>query len=376
VPPVKGQVYFGFLVFLAYTLAQSMEQSLKKDHSTLLNWYLENHRPLPWRQDRDPYKIWISEIMLQQTTVTAVVPFFERFMKLFPNVEALASAPLELVLEAWSGLGYYTRARNLHKAAMILAAQGFAKSHSQLIELPGLGPYTSRAISSIAFDEKVGVLDGNVIRILSRRYGWKLEWWKTKERETLQKRSDELAAFGHSSSFNQAMMELGATVCTPQSPRCLLCPWQTSCVARLTHQVKQIPLSKPKRENEFWAYKPVWSFDQGRVLLTSEHEAPFLKNQLLFPGSFSRLLKKPTHFDLRHSITHHDIYIQIDYKKKTSIAKSKSLKSSTKTRTKKVSIKNTDSLKWVPLTDLKRWNPSSLLQKICAQALKKQSEKE
>ena len=151
-----------------------MTKQFEKDRDSLITWYKENKRDLPWRNpqgsrgSKDPYRIWISEVMLQQTTVTAVIPFYEKFMNRFPKVQDLAQAKIEDVYEYWAGLGYYSRARNLHKAAQMFAENGFPKTAAELIEYPGLGPYTSRAIASLAFGEKVGVLDGNVIRVLSR----------------------------------------------------------------------------------------------------------------------------------------------------------------------------------------------------------------
>ena len=141
---------------------------MKSLHENLINWYLANRRPLPWRKDKNPYTIWISEVMLQQTTVAAVIPYFERFIERFPNQHTLAQAELSEVYEYWAGLGYYSRARNLHASAKIISDSGFPEDYSQLIQLPGFGPYTARAVASLAFDQKVGVLDGNVIRVLSR----------------------------------------------------------------------------------------------------------------------------------------------------------------------------------------------------------------
>jgi A/G-specific adenine glycosylase len=198
----------------------------------LIDWYRGIRRDLPWRKDRDPYRIWISEVMLQQTTVVAVIPFYEKFLKRFPTLKDLAISPVEDVLEYWAGLGYYSRARNLHKSSQVLHVNGFPKTAAELLELPGFGPYTARAVSSLAFDEKTGVLDGNVIRILSRKFGRSVEWWKPKGRNELQEIADALAQTEHSADLNQGMMELGATICTPAKPACLLCPWQRSCLAR------------------------------------------------------------------------------------------------------------------------------------------------
>lgn len=316
----------------------------KNDHKNLVQWYKKNQRALPWRISKDPYRIWLSEVMLQQTTVVAVIPYFEKFLEKFPTVEDLANAPESEVLEAWAGLGYYSRARNLHKAAKALATNGFPKTAAELLELPGFGPYTSRAVSSIAFGEKVGVLDGNVIRVLSRKYGLKLEWWNNKARNELQKISDDLAAFGQSDSLNQGLMELGATVCTPQKVMCILCPWSADCVAREKNLIEKLPLKKPRKESEVWVWKPVVSIKDRKVALIKNDYAPFLKGQMIFPGEIALEQDKPKDYDAKHNITHHDIFIQITQKKS-------------------LAGRN---IQWVELKELKKVNPSSLLQKVLA----------
>lgn len=318
------------------------------DHKKLLSWYQENKRDLPWRRSKNPYPIWISEVMLQQTTVAAVVPYFERFLTKFPTVHALAAAPENEVLEAWAGLGYYSRARNLHKAAKKISEHGFPKKAAELLELPGFGPYTSRAVASIAHDEAVGVLDGNVIRVLSRRHGKSLEWWNTKGREELQALSDQLAEFGAAGEINQALMELGATICTPQKVSCLLCPWSKDCVARATNLVETLPLKKPRKQSEIWIWQPKVVIKKQLVALVQNNYAPFLKGQWIFPGEVLTSVQKPKKFDVKHFITHHDIYIQIE----RGIETAKDLKTSQK------------ELRWVPLNELKKVNPSSLLTKV------------
>lgn len=315
-----------------------------KDHKKLLKWYQENKRSLPWRQGKDPYPIWISEVMLQQTTVVAVIPYFEKFLQLFPTVKDLAQAPESQVLEAWAGLGYYSRARNLHKAAKEIAAKGFPQTAAELLELPGFGPYTSRAVASIAYDEPVGVLDGNVIRVLSRKYGKKVEWWNHPGRTELQTLSDEFAQSGSPAAINQALMELGATICTPQKVNCLLCPWSADCVAREKNLVDHLPLKKPRKESEVWIWQPEVHIRKNQVALVQNNYAPFLKGQWIFPGQVLTSKQKPKKFDVKHFITHHDIYIQIQ---KDSLLP----KSSPQTR-------------WVELKKLKQVNPSSLLTKV------------
>jgi len=318
-------------------LAASLSQEMTR-------WYREHKRELPWRLSRDPYRIWISEIMLQQTTVAAVIPYYERFLKAFPDVQALAKAPLEKVLELWSGLGYYSRARNLHKAAQLFAEQGFPKTAAQLEEFPGLGPYTSRAIASLAFGQNVGVLDGNVIRILSRVHGLPVEHWKPAGRNRLQIEADELAQHDDPADVNQAMMELGATVCTPMSPTCLLCPWNKNCVALKQGQIAQLPLKKPRKDFQVWVWKPEIHIKKGRVALVQNSQMPFLKGQWVLPGKIQQVKEKPKKFDLHHGITHYDIYIQLQ-------------KSAT-------ALEVQENVKWCPRNELSLVNPSIILQKV------------
>lgn len=316
-------------------------KQLQTDHDRLLKWYQANQRPLPWRVNRDPYRVWLSEVMLQQTTVTAVIPYYEKFLQKFPTVKHLALAPSPDVMEAWAGLGYYSRARNLHKAAQSLHQQGFPQTAAELLELPGFGPYTSRAVASIAFGENVGVLDGNVIRVLSRKYGLAIEWWNNKERAQLQNLSDELAFLGQSDQINQGLMELGATICTPQKPACLLCPWSVSCVAFEEGKVLDLPLQKPRKKSEVWVWKVDLLVKDKKLGLVKNDYAPFLKGQMIFPGEISKEKSKPKDYNARHSITHHDIFIQIRSKKSS----------------------NKKDITWVKADELKKINPSSLLSK-------------
>ena len=332
-------------------LQQSPLTSLAPKISHLLQkWFEENRRPLPWRGSRDPYRIWISEIMLQQTTVTAVIPYYERFLVAFPDVHQLAAAPESQVLKMWAGLGYYSRARNLHKAAKLFSQHGFPKSYQQLLSFPGLGPYTARAVSSFAFSEAVGVVDGNVIRVFSRLFAEPFEWWKNKTREELQHFADLISQAGDPWTINQALMELGATVCTPKSPTCLLCPVATHCQARKQDLVSQFPRPKPKRTTEFWIWTPQVLLKKQKVGLVTNNYAPFLRGKALFPGEARKVARPPKTFDLRHSITHHDIYIQIQRSLKSSLLKS-SL---------------SEDVLWVSADQV---NPSSLLKKVLQRAL-------
>jgi A/G-specific adenine glycosylase len=333
------------------TSKSSPSKTLCRD---LINWYSSNHRDLPWRKDRDPYRIWISEVMLQQTTVATVIPYFEKFMAKFPTVKRLAEAPLEQVFEAWAGLGYYSRARNLHKAAQLVAKNGFPQTASELIELPGFGPYTSRAVASQAFSEPVGVLDGNVIRVLSRVYGKAVNWWNNQARIELQLLADEMAQYGPPNEVNQGLMELGATVCTPRSPTCVLCPWKRRCVALHEDRVDKLPNKKPRRKSEVWVWDvelielKISNLKDSKFAYIENNYVPFLKGTWIFPGKIQRQNKKPKSFALRHGITHHDIYIRIHHRlsaqAKAKIGASKS--------------------QWYSSHEVKKINPSSALQKI------------
>ena len=203
--------------------------------AALLEWYIRHHRDLPWRRTRDPYAIWVSEIMLQQTRVAVVVERYQEFMRRFPTVFALAAAPEQDVLAQWSGLGYYRRARMLHKAAQAVAAAGGAMpaTAAELRALPGVGGYTAAAIASIAYSEPIAVVDGNVERVLCRVAGWNANGGHAPK---VQELAGRLVDPERPGDFNQAMMELGATVCLPRNPQCLVCPLAAFCKTRGEHK--------------------------------------------------------------------------------------------------------------------------------------------
>ena len=215
----------------------------------LLAWYRESSRPLPWRSTRDPYAIWISEILLQQTRVNTAIGYYERFLERFPTLADLAEAPVEAVLRVWQGLGYYGRARNLHRAARLLRDEWEGQIPSEpadLERLPGIGPYTAAAIASIAFDKDAAVLDGNVARVLCRAAGVEEDPKHPSTQRRLRKIAGSLLPKGHAAVFNQAMMELGALVCKPTRPDCPGCPVRGVCVAHKKGIVERLPLRIPK----------------------------------------------------------------------------------------------------------------------------------
>jgi len=213
----------------------------------LIGWYRRGHRDLPWRRASDPYPVWVSEIMLQQTRAQTVVPYFERFIGRFPTVEALAAAPEEEVLALWSGLGYYSRARNLLRAARLIRAAGaFPADYEGLRALPGVGGYTAAAVASIAFGLPHAVLDGNVLRVVARVRNDAAEIASSRTRERFHAVVREWLDPLDAGTFNQALMELGATVCLPRHPSCPACPLESLCAARAAGTAASLPVKRPK----------------------------------------------------------------------------------------------------------------------------------
>lgn len=254
----------------------------------LLAWYRVQKRDLPWRRSRDPYHIWVSEVMLQQTRVETVKPFFERFLSLFPTLGALAEAPEEQVLKAWEGLGYYSRARNLQSAAREVQERYGGEvpdSKEEFSRLKGVGPYTSGAVMSIAFNHREPAVDGNVMRVLSRYFHIEEDIAKGPTRVLMERLQYELIPDGEASDFNQAIMELGALICTPKSPHCLVCPVMERCAGRLEGVEESLPVKtkgKPPRP-EFRACSLVLSADGKRVLLRRRPQTGLLARMWELP---------------------------------------------------------------------------------------------
>ena len=225
----------------------------------ILNWYHENQRDLPWRRTRDPYKVWLSEIILQQTRVVQGMPYYLRFVDAFPTVQDLAKAPEEQVLKLWQGLGYYSRARNLHATAKIVANNfdgQFPNTYKELKTLKGVGDYTASAIASFCFDAPEPVVDGNVYRVLSRYFGVDIPINSTKGIKYFKELAREVMDSGNIRDYNQGIMEFGAVQCAPKKPHCLLCPLQESCVAVKDGKVSELPLklNKTKVKNRYFNY--------------------------------------------------------------------------------------------------------------------------
>jgi A/G-specific adenine glycosylase len=225
-------------------------QALRTFQSRLLAWFRAHRRELPWRANRDPYRVWVAEIMLQQTRIAAVIPYYERFLRRFPDVRALARARQPQVLKLWSGLGYYSRARNLHAAARTIVAQRggeFPRELEAALSLPGIGRYTAAAVLSIAYDASLAVLDGNVTRVLARLGAVRGDLRAPRAWRNLSETAQQLLAREAASDWNQALMELGETICTPQSPQCEACPISRWCEAHARGLVNEIPAPRKKR---------------------------------------------------------------------------------------------------------------------------------
>ena len=217
----------------------------------LLDWYHQHKRNLPWRNTDDPYKIWISEIMLQQTRVDTAIPYYHRFLETFPTVFDLAEADQQQVLKCWEGLGYYSRARNLHQAAITVVKDfggELPSTYKEITSLKGIGPYTAAAILSIAYQKKYAVVDGNVIRVITRFFGIPDDIRSSVVKNQVQEHVDDLISNKNPGDFNQAVMELGATVCTPSNPDCGNCPLSVRCLAFNTAQTDVIPYKSPAKK--------------------------------------------------------------------------------------------------------------------------------
>lgn len=319
---------------------------LKTNQKKLLYWYKENKRTLPWRESNNPYHIWISEVMLQQTTVSAVIPYYKAFIKKFGTLKKLANTPIEEVLPYWSGLGYYNRIKNLHSSAQTINKQKhFPHHYKELLKLPGFGPYTARAVSSFAFNEKTGVLDTNIIRVLSRYYALNTSWWKTEERRKLQNLADRWVENVTSSTMNQALMELGALVCTNKDPQCSACPLSKNCQAYKTKTVHLIPRKKKKKKTEIWLWTPMILTKNKKIAFIENTNAlPFLKKHLVFPGKSIQKRQVPKKYHFTHFITHHAIYVQV--------CPANTIK------------KINRNFIWLTIPDIKQKSPSSLIQKV------------
>ena len=257
----------------------------------LLAWFRAHQRDLPWRGSRDPYRVWVAEVMLQQTRIAAVRPYYHCFLRRFPRVESLARAPQDEVLKLWSGLGYYSRARNLHRAAKEIVAQHGAKFPRELeaaLRLPGVGRYTAAAVLSIAYDVPLAVLDGNVARVLARLGAIRGDLRAPRRWKSLGTTAERLLARDTPGDWNQALMELGETICTPQTPRCHSCPISRACRAYARGIVDQIPAPRRKRAAVHMKIAAAILRDpRGRTLLVRDpgaHDEVLFSRMWQFPA--------------------------------------------------------------------------------------------
>jgi A/G-specific adenine glycosylase len=252
----------------------------------ILEWYDQNKRNLPWRDSKNPYFIWISEVVLQQTRVEQGAPFFHRLIEAFPSVQALAAATEQEVLTVWKGLGYYSRARNLHKAAqeIITAHSGvFPSDFLALKKLPGVGEYTAAALSSICFNKAIAAVDGNVIRVVSRLLDLSEPVDTSQTSRTIKEFANEILSPTRPGDFNQAMMDFGSMVCTPKSPSCASCPLATVCLARINNTQHLRPVKKPKKKaiDRFLLFKV--QLHEGKIGMIQQQKGSIWENLFLFP---------------------------------------------------------------------------------------------
>lgn len=265
----------------------NLPQTIEAIRSRLLTWYHHNRRNLPWRGETDPYRIWVSEVMLQQTQVTTVIPYYQRFLERFPTLADLAATPLSEVLKAWEGLGYYARARNLHRAAVeIVTKYGgqFPRTYAELRHLPGFGDYTAGAVASIAFSEVVPAMDGNVKRVLARLLALQEEVTRGSAARQLQDFAAALVDPQAPGDWTQALMELGALVCLPHNPKCLLCPVNELCRARQQGLERVIPVKPVKKALPHFDVTAAVIRQDGRVLIAQRPPEGMLGGLWEFPG--------------------------------------------------------------------------------------------
>jgi A/G-specific adenine glycosylase len=279
----------------------------------LLAWYDREQRDLPWRRTTGFYPVWVSEIMLQQTRVEAVIPYYERFLARFPDIAALAAAPEDDVLALWSGLGYYSRARNLQRAAQQILAQGVPHTVEQILDLPGIGPYTAAAIASIVYQQPIAAIDGNVLRVISRLSNDAAEISAPRTRRRFAEMAQDLLDTRRPGDFNQAMMELGATVCAPKSPSCSACPVARLCAARAAGTVMQLPVKLRKAAIRDVTLDLALIIRNGRVLLqrrgaSEKRLAGFWDLPLREVGT--RMAKRPA-AEFRHHIVNERFLIRV-----------------------------------------------------------------
>ncbi|MEG0277306.1 MAG: A/G-specific adenine glycosylase [Coprobacillus sp.] len=295
----------------------------------LIKWYQENKRDFPWRLKNDAYSIWISEIMLQQTTTEAVIPYFNRFLNRFPTIQSLANAKEEDVYKQWEGLGYYRRAKHIHETAKIIVDKYngvFPCQYEDIISLKGIGPYTAGAISSIAFHNHIAAIDGNVLRIISRQYLIKENIATLKTQKYITEIVNQLIQGYDASSFNQGLMDLGATICRPLQPKCDICPIAFNCKAHKCHQEKVLPINiKNIKHKEIHYITGIITYQDKIMMIQNpkgllENLYGFVQYDVESPYSYIEEFKKEYHQtlsiesyikDVKHVFTHRTWHMHI-----------------------------------------------------------------
>lgn len=306
-----------------------LKKSNKREEfqNRLLAWFDQERRDLPWRKKgkRDPYRVWLAEIMLQQTQVAAVIPYYLKFLERFPDVEILAQAPLEEVLKNWAGLGYYSRGRNLHKCARVIAQQyegAFPETEADLLTLPGIGPYTAAAIVAFAFGGKTTVVDGNVERVMSRVF--RIRKPLPKSKPELKKLAETLTPDNRPGDYAEGLMDLGATVCTPSSPKCQICPVEDLCQARAAGEEKLLPIRQKKAPRPTRVGYVYWLENDGRILVRRRPLRGLLGGMPEFPTSPweqdfpafndhapAKLNWQECSFEVTHTFTHFHLVLKV-----------------------------------------------------------------
>ena len=280
---------------------------------TILAWYAENGRDLPWRRTRDPYAVWLSEIILQQTRIAQGTAYWERFMHRFPTVQDLADATEDEVLRLWEGLGYYSRARNLHAAAKQIVEMGaFPDTLEGIRSLKGVGDYTAAAIGSICFDLPAAVVDGNVYRVLARHFGIATPVGTTEAKKEFTALAQRLLPEDQAGAFNQGMMDFGALQCTPQNPACLTCPLQPTCNAFRTGRVELLPVKKPATAVQERHFNYIYVRYQGQTAIRRRGAGDIwqgLYEPLVMPESIGQLIKSGVRHQLTHRLLIADFYL-------------------------------------------------------------------
>lgn len=289
----------------------------------LTQWYAAEGRELPWRGTKDPYKIWLSEIILQQTRIDQGTSYYLKFVELFPTVFDLARADSDAVMKAWEGLGYYSRARNLHHTAKVVADEMngvFPDNYRDLMKLKGIGPYTARAVGSIAYGNVTGVLDGNVFRVLSRYLGDFRPIDAPSTRKAFQEILDGWVQSVNPADFNQGMMDLGAMVCTPRKPSCLLCPLQENCIAARDGIAEELPVKEKKlKRKTVWLHFYIVEDEDGRLLIRKRPAKGIWGNLWEIPHLevtekvWNRAGEEGYRLEgaLKHVLTHRDLMIKV-----------------------------------------------------------------